>query len=134
MPGPAASFVYDPRTDPAARGPLTFRFGKYDEDEFTITPNPSLGDTFDLADAPERTPDNILECARACARFVRSMIVPEDRSRFDQALYRIPSTEAHLVVDCAEWIAEQVTHFPPAPALSSLDGQETQVTGSPSNG
>lgn len=105
------------------RDPITFDFGLYGEETFTVIPTPTLGDTFDLYDAPERTPENLLDSARILARFIRRMLAPEDRTRFDAALYRIPSDEMHLIVECAEWIAEQVTGFPQVPSTSSSGGR-----------
>lgn len=130
----AATFSYRPDADTLKRPPLTFEFGLYGEEEFTVTPTPSLGDCFDLKDVPEITDiTSELEQVRILAKFIRKMIVPEDRARFDSALYRIPSTHGHLVIDCARWIADKVAEFPTAPADSSSDGQETQATGVPSS-
>lgn len=107
------------------RESITFDFGLYGEETFTVVPTPTLGDTFDLYDAPEATPDNLLATARILARFVRRMLAPEDRARFDAALYRIPADQVHLIVECAEWIAEQVTGFPPVPPTTSSGGRRT---------
>jgi len=130
----AATFLYRPEDDTLRRPPLTFEFGLYGEEEFTITPTPSLGDCFDLKDVPEISDFTTeLEQVRILAKFIRKMIVPEDRQRFDAALYRIPSTHGHLVIECAAWIAEKVAEFPTTPAVSSSVGPETQATGVPSN-
>lgn len=112
----------------AEREPVTFDFGLYGEETFTVMPTPSLGDTFDLADAPEPTPQNELESARVIARFIRRMLQPEDRPRFDAALYRIPSTHVGIIIDCGVWIAGQVTGRPTRPAPTSSSGR--QATGS----
>lgn len=112
------------------REPITFDFGIYGEETFTVVPEPTLGDCFDLADAPEPTPTNALEAARACSRFIRRMLDPTDHARFDAALHRIPSSEAIVIVDCAVWIAEQVTGFPTSPPGSSSAGRGN--TGKPS--
>lgn len=109
----------------ATREPITFDFGVYGEERFTITPEPSLGDCFQLYDAPEKTPTNLLEVARACARFIRSMIDPKDRRRFDEALTRIPASEAGIIFEAAEWITEQVTGFPTPPPEDSSSGRQT---------
>ena len=112
------------------REPITFDFGLYDEETFTVVPDPSLGDTFDLADAPEPTPDNLLDTARVLARFIRRMLDPADRPRFDAALYRIPAPQMHVVVDCAAYIAEHVTTFPTEPPANSSRGRRTAGTSS----
>jgi len=114
----------------AQREPVTFDFGIYGEERFTVLPEPTLGDCFDLADAPDPTPTNEMEVARACARFIRRMIDPADHARFDTALHRIPASEAHIIYEAAAWIAEQVTAFPTSPPGSSSAGREH--TGKPS--
>lgn len=111
----------------AEREPTTFDFGLYGEETFTVVPEPSLGDTFDLHDAPEPTPTTIVAAARAVARFIRRMLVESDRARFDQALYRIPSSEAHVIIEAGEYITRAVLGFPSEPAATSSDGR--QATG-----
>lgn len=106
------------------REPITFDFGLYGEETFTVIPDPSLGDTFDLHDAPEPTPTNALESSRVLARFVRRMLDPADRPRFDQALYRIPASRPDIVMECAAWIATQVTGFPTLPPTTSSRGRQ----------
>lgn len=112
------------------REPISFDFGVYGEQQFTVTPQPSLGDTFDVMDLPEPNPTNIAESARILAKFVSRMLAPEDRPRFAEALYRIPAERADLIVDCAAYIAEQVSGFPTSPRSSSSAGRSK--TGSPS--
>jgi hypothetical protein len=107
------------------REPITFDFGIYGEDTFTIVPEPTLGDTFDLADAPEPTTSNMLDASRAMARFIRRLLAPEDKQRFDLALYRIPASQAHVIVEAGAWIAEQVSGFPTVPPASSSGGRRT---------
>ena len=107
------------------REPITFDFGLYGEDTFTVLPEPSLGDTFDLADAPEPNAENMLEAARAIAKFLRKMIKPDDRHRFDQALYRIPATQCHVIVEAGMYVAEQVSGFPTEPPTNSSDGRQS---------
>lgn len=107
----------------AEREPITFDFGIYGEETFTVVPEPSLGDTFELHDAPEPTPTNMLESARAIARFIRRMLPVEDRARFDVALTRIPASELHVVIECGTWITEQVTGFPTRPPAGSSSGR-----------
>ena len=38
------------------REPITFDFGIWGNEQFTVVPEPSLGDTIELYDAPEPTP------------------------------------------------------------------------------
>lgn len=112
------------------REPITFDFGMYGEETFTVVPEPSLGDTLELADAPEPAPETMVECARALAKFIRRMLIEEDRPRFDQALYRIPASQSHIIVEAGTYIAEQVSGFPTTPPASSSGGRRT--TGSTS--
>lgn len=112
------------------REPITFDFGVYGEETFTVIPDPSLGDTFDLYDAPEPSPENMLETVRVLARFIKRMLAPEDRPRFDEALKRIPSTQAFILVDVATYIAGQVTGFPTRPSTISSGGRRPGGTGS----
>lgn len=107
----------------AQREPITFDFGIYGEETFTVVPEPSIGDCFELHDAPEPTPENMLESAKLLAKFIRRMLAPEDRARFDAALYRIPSTQAHVIVEAAVWITEQVSGFPTVPPGGSSAGR-----------
>lgn len=112
----------------AQREPITFDFGLFGEETFTVVPDPSLGDTFDLHDAPEPDPKNPLEAVRVLGRFIRRMLPPEDRPRFDAALYRIPSSHSHLIIDCAQWITRQTVPFASAPAESFSGGRRSTGT------
>lgn len=112
------------------REAITFDFGLYGEETFTVIPDPSLGDCIELHDAPEPTPTNMLESARLLARFIRRMLSPDDRARFDAALFRIPSSELSIVVECASWIAEQVSGFPTRPPGVSSSGRHRTGTSS----
>jgi hypothetical protein len=112
------------------REPITFDFGMWSEHRFTCLPEPSLGDTIDLYDAPEPTPENMVESARLLARFIRRMIVPEDRGRFDDALRAVPASQAHVIVEAATFIVEQVSGFPTVPPASSSGGRPTAGTNS----
>lgn len=107
----------------AVREPLTFDFGVYGEETFTIIPEPSLGDCIALYDTPDPTPENELEAVRACAKFIERMLDPNDRQRFKAALMRIPASESHIVVDCAAWITEHVSTFPIVPPEDSSSGR-----------
>lgn len=121
----------------AEQEPITLDFGMFSEHTFTVVPEPTLGDTFDLYDAPEPdTPANELEASRVCAKFIRRMLVPDDRGRFDQALYRIPSSHVGIIIDAARWITEQVVNRPSVPLSSSSSGQRATETNSnsPSDG
>lgn len=109
------------------REPITFDFGVFAEERFTVVPDPSLGDVFDLYDLPDinevtKTMPGVI---RTISRFIRRMLDPVDRPRFDQALYRIPSTQMFILVDTAAWIAEQVMPVPSVPPSSSSSGRDS---------
>lgn len=112
------------------REPITLDFGLYGEDRFTVVPEPSLGDCFELYDAPDSTPGNDLEVARYWARFLRTMIAPDERPRFDEVLRRIPATQASVIIEAGVWVTEQVTGFPTAPPEGSSSGRRTTGTSS----
>lgn len=112
------------------REPISFDFGLFGEERFNVVPEPSLGDVFDLYDAPEVDPGNPLEAARTLARFIRRLLPLEDRPRFDEALKRIPSSQAMVIVETATWIVEQMTGFPTMPPASSSGGRPTTGTNS----
>jgi len=102
------------------RDPVTFTLGG---ELFTVLPDPTLGDTFELYDAPEPTPENEQESVRILTRFIRRMIPEEERPRFDLALYRIPSTHGFVIIECATYIAEQVVQRPTEPPRTSSSGR-----------
>lgn len=109
------------------RDPVTFTLGG---ERFTVLPDPSLGDTFDLADAPDITAEDFnpdgapdLALVRVLKNFIRRMLPDEDRPRLDLAMYRIPSTESYVIVETASWIAEQVASRPTEPPASSSRGR-----------
>lgn len=116
------------------RDPVTFTLGG---ETFTVLPDPTLGDTFDLADAPDISAADFdpngaadLKLVRILTSFIRRMVPEGDRPRFDVALYRIPSTQAYVIVECAEWITEQVVNRPTMPPASSSSGRQATGTGS----
>lgn len=112
------------------REPITFDFGVYGEESFTVLPEPSLADTFEVAEQPEVTPENLLDVTRVLARFISRMLVPEDRVRFAEALRRIPASDAGIIILAAEYITEQVTGFPTKPPANSSAGRQPVGTNS----
>lgn len=107
----------------AEREPITFDFGLYGEERITVKPEPTLGDTFDLLDAPEFDPNNAMSTVRFFAEFIRKMVIPEDVERFNDALRRIPGSQAHIVYEAAAWITGQLIPFKSAPPASSSRGR-----------
>jgi hypothetical protein len=110
--------------------PLEFEFGPWGE-VFACMPAPSFGDVRDLHDAPEPAPANMLESAEICARFIRRMLVEDDKPRWDRTLYKIEARQcAAAIVDAAAWIAQQVSGFPTVPPASSTGGRQPTGTSS----
>lgn len=92
------------------------------DEVFTVATEPSLGDTFDLMDAPEPTPENEAQAVRALSRFLERVIVPEDRARYQALLYRLPRGQGSLVLmKTATELVERLTGFPSAPPVSFSD-------------
>jgi hypothetical protein len=58
------------------------------------------------------------------------MLVLEDRPRFDEALYRIPTSHIGLIIDATRWITQEVINRPFGRAVSSSDGLSTTETNS----
>lgn len=93
---------------------------------------PSLGDTLDLHYAPEAPlredydADNQfhIELIAVLDRWIRRAL-PDDgtRERYDAARYRIPRSEAWVIIDVAHYITEQMTGFPTKPPASSSPGR-----------
>lgn len=114
--------------------PVTFSYGG---DTFTVLPDPTLGDTFDLADAPDLDGDfdplnaTHLKLVTVLAKFIRRMLPPEDRERFDRAHYRIPSTQAVIIIEIAQTIvSEVIAKRPTQPPGSSSSGRLSTGPGS----
>jgi hypothetical protein len=81
---------------------------------FMVLPDPTLGDTFDLADAPE-IPENFdptrsqdMQLVRLLSKFIRKMLPVEERPRYDQALYKVPTSHTVVIIEIASYIAEHV--------------------------
>jgi hypothetical protein len=122
------------------RDPVCFTLGG---ESFDVVLDPSLGDTFDLYDAPEvRTDANgivlfdqnngdDIVLVRTLQRFIERSIPIEQRPAFQRAMYRIPAAEAGVIIECAMWIVEQMTSFPTEPPGNSSSGR--QAAGADSN-
>lgn len=114
------------------RDPVRFSLGG---EEFEVLLDPSLGDTFDLYDAPEvRFNDDgtvafdeanggDLVLVRTLTRFLERSLPLEQRPTFQRALYRVPARQGHVIIEAALWIVEQVTAFPTEPPGNSLPGR-----------
>lgn len=99
--------------------PLTFTlFGHL----YTCAPAPSLGDTFELMDAPEPM-DNEAEALRALCRYIRRMVVPTDQAHWDQATYKLDIDDLPLLMAISVDLLEQYANRPTVPPSESSDGR-----------
>lgn len=117
---PHRSFDAARRAYHVERDPVTFDLGG---ERFTVLPDPSLGDVFELMDAPEPIPDNEQQSIRILAKFIRRMLPDEDRLRWDRVLLTIPSTESPVIIELATWITEQISARPTVPPAPSSRGR-----------
>jgi len=105
------------------REPIEFTYGG---ERFTCLPDPTLGDCFDIHDAPELDPNDFdpnrpedLLGVRSLAKFIEKMLPYEDRPRFQKAHYSIPSSQAIVIYECAGYIVEEYTNRPTEPSGTS---------------
>lgn len=94
--------------------------------EFTIVDVIPLGESFDLMDAPEPI-TNYEQSARACEKFIRSILIDEDVPIWDRLLRRKKDpiddiTLVEIATDLAEAVAGR--HF-----QQSTDSSSSQVVG-----
>jgi len=109
--------------------PITFSLAGV---RFTAMDRPSLGDVFELMDAPDPDFAKILEgdeatlgrSCRALADFVRRLLVPDDKARWDRLLYELPNDQAGPLIEVAQWLVENMTGFPTTPPASSSGGRQ----------
>lgn len=107
--------------------PLTFTlFGHL----YTCAPAPSLGDSFDLMDAPEPMNDEP-EAVRALCRFIRRMLIEPDKIHWDQATYKLDGRDGPLIIAIGVDLTEQYANRPTEPPSGSSDGRPG--TGAKSN-
>lgn len=110
------------------RDPVTFRLA---DETFTVLPDPTLGDTFELADAPDIDPDTFdggadLRAIRVLSNFIRRMLPVEDRQRWDNTvLLKIPASQAIVIYHVAVYVTEQVTGHPFEPSRASSKRRAT---------
>jgi hypothetical protein len=104
------------------RDPITFQLAG---EAFTCLPEPSLGDVFAVYDAPDVDPDEFsaeradhVRLVRILVRFIRKMVVPEDRDRFEGALLRVPASHGFVIIELGQWIVTQVTNRPTVPSAT----------------
>jgi hypothetical protein len=86
---------------------------------FTALREPMWGDVLQLWDAPEIDQDEA-RAILAMQKFIRAMITPDDRPRFDAAMFRLPHSEAAFaMMEVAAYITRHMTGFPSMPPDSS---------------
>lgn len=100
--------------------PLTFTFcGTL----FTTAPTPTLGDTFDLLDAPEIEIGDLSNESRNCrvlASFIRSMLVDEaEKEKWDKVLYTARLELLPVLMLITNDLVEQYSARPTSPPVES---------------
>lgn len=118
---PFTDFDVARRQFAAARGddtvePVTFALCG---ETFTALREPMWGDVLQLWDAPEMDEDEA-RATLALQKFVRAMIEPADRPRWDAAMFRLKNSEAGMtMLSVGSYITEHMTGFPTMPPAYS---------------
>ena len=106
--------------------PITFDFmGR----TWTVSPNPTLGDTFELADAPQAVlakieDENLLQVTKVLVDFIGRMLsTPEQKILWKAVTYEVPATYGTLIIAIATYITEEVTGVPFELREDSSSGQ-----------
>lgn len=85
--------------------PIAFRLGGED---FACLDEPMFGDIVELYEAPE-VDVNEQAAILAIRTFIKRLLTPEDRDRFDKVLYSLPGSHASILIKIAEYLSEQFT-------------------------
>lgn len=107
--------------------PVTFTIGG---ETFTCVPSPCVGDALALADAPERG-DNPSEALRAIIGFVRALLRPADRRRWDRTIRRQKASRlrrgqpvsSEEIWEVALWLTAEHSARPTRPPTGSSGGR-----------
>lgn len=108
--------------------PVTFVLGGQ---RFHAVVEPALGDALALADAPEPG-QNHAAALRAILAFIRALVVPEDRARWDRMIRRQrtrrwsrgrPVVSSEEVFELGAWLAMQFTARPTRPPAGPSGGR-----------
>lgn len=85
--------------------PFSFTLGGED---FTVLEEPMFGDLFELYEAP---PPDVNEDAAVFAlmKFVKRLLHPNDRTRFEKALYLIPQSHVGVLMKLGTDLSEHFT-------------------------
>lgn len=104
---------------------------------FTCLCDPTLGDTFELADVPDLEPEDFdsssrfhMATIRRLSKYIRHMLPLEERPRWDGALYRVPVSEMAVILEIANYITEAVAGRPTVPLTTSSRGRAANGQGS----
>lgn len=111
--------------------PVTFDLGG---EQFTCRLRPSLGDTFELMDAPEPTPETTAQAVYTIARFIRRLLIEEDQERWHELMFTLGQEDCGTLIELASWLAEQFSGFPTEPPASSSAGRRANGTTSKKRG
>jgi hypothetical protein len=104
--------------------PETFTFGG---ETFTCVLAPALGDVLDLVDAPEPSAD-LAGAAKAMDFFIRKLLVPSDRERWDELLRSSDTPHgvinAYDVIEVGMHLSEVFGGRPTGPSTDSSRGRD----------
>lgn len=104
---------------------------------FTIIDRIPLGDTIDLIEAPDPTPETMNEAVVALTRFIDRVLIDADRPRFAALLRRREDPiDGWDIVEVGERLARHYMDRPTVPSGGSSsgrahDGETSSSTGSP---
>lgn len=108
-----------------AADPETFTIGG---ETFTCVLLPAIGDVLDLIDAPERD-QNPVGAVRAAIAYIDTLLVPEDRARFQETIrgaeHDAGPVNGDDVLDVMWYLSERFTGRPTRPSDDSSSGRES---------
>jgi hypothetical protein len=111
--------------------PVTFTLGGED---FSCVLAPSVGDAFDLADAPEPE-SSLIGSVRAITAFVDKILVVDDRQRFRELIRRVDTPHGPInsydLIEQGSWVGEELSWTASAPVWP-VKRNRSDSSGSPS--
>lgn len=106
---------------------------------YHVLDEPTMGDMFemakvqrDIADVASFNHEDPLCVAitEGLKDDIKRMLAPEDRNRWDQAMYRLPQSQGGIIWTAAIVIVERMTGFPTDPPEDSPSGRDSTGDGS----
>lgn len=106
---------------------------------FHVLDEPTMGDMFDMAKVQRDIADVAsfnhedalcVAITEGLTKDIRRMLDPDDRARWDQAMYRLPQSQGGVIWTAAIVIVERMTGFPTDPPEGSPSGRDSTGDGS----